>query len=176
MMNAPHQRLGQFGVRFMLLHQVTCPKCGASLTSKAGVPEGRQLICPKCQNRFTAEAPPVDAEIVEEEIDEAPRPSKKLTSAERRSRDDEARAARRRKPVDDDEEQEERPRKRKKKREKEKGTYQKLKGNVWVRVITLTVLLSIVAVLGYMLYLKIQRDNEARESNRQAEEGNTRQR
>jgi DNA-directed RNA polymerase subunit M/transcription elongation factor TFIIS len=160
----------------MLLHQITCPKCGASLTSKAGVPEGRQLNCPKCQSRFTAEAPPVEAEIVEDEVDEAPRPSKKLTSAKRRSRDDEPKALRRREPADDDEEPDERPRKRKKNREAEKGTYQKLKGNVWVRVVTLTVLLAILAVLGYMLYQKIQRDNEARDINRQVEEGTTRQR
>jgi uncharacterized Zn finger protein (UPF0148 family) len=160
----------------MLLHQITCPKCGASLTSKAGVPEGRQLNCPKCQSRFTAEAPPVEAEIVEDEVDEAPPQRKKPSSAEQRNREDEPQAARRRRPVVDDEEPEERPRQRKKKREQEKGAYQKLKGNVWVRVVTLTVLLAIMAVLGYMLYLKIQRDNEARELNRQAEEGNTRQR
>jgi hypothetical protein len=160
----------------MLLHQITCPKCGASLTSKAGVPEGRQLNCPKCQSRFTAGAPPVEAEIVEDEVAEAPPQRKKLSSPERRNGEDEPRAARPKRPVDDDEEPDERPRQRKKKREQEKGTYQKLKGNVWVRVVTLTVLLAIMAVLGYMLYLKIQRDNDAREFNRKAEEGNTRQR
>ena len=159
----------------MLLHQITCPKCGASLTSKAGVPEGRQLNCPKCQNRFAAEAPPVEAEIVDE-VDEAALRRKTSSSTERRNRQDEARTPCRRRPLDDDEEPEERPHKRKKKREQEKGTYQKLKGNIWVRVVTLTVLLSIMAVLGYMLYQKIQRDNDARDFNRGAEEGTTRQR
>jgi len=175
MMNAPYPRLGRVGGRFMLLHQITCPKCGASLTSKTGVPEGRQLNCPKCQSRFTAEAPPVEAEVVEDEVDEAPRQPKKRPSTERRTRDAKPRTARGKQPVEDDEEPEERPRRRKKKREPEKGTYQKLKGNVWVRVVTLTVLLSIMAVLGYMLYQKIQRDNEARDFNRPFD-GNTKQR
>ena len=109
-------------------------------------------------------------------MNEAPHQPKKRPSTERRTRDDKPRTAREQQPVDDDEEPEERPRKRKKKREPEKGTYQKLKGNVWVRVVTLTVLLSIMAVLGYMLYQKIQRDNDARDFNRGVEEGTTKQR
>jgi len=36
-----------------MIHQIVCTNCSATLTSKQGIPEGRQLTCPKCQESFT---------------------------------------------------------------------------------------------------------------------------
>ncbi len=68
-----------------------------------------------------------------------------------------------------DDDEDERPRRPKKKKrrsdfdddEPEMGLYSRLKHNIWVRVITMLILLTVLAVLGYMLYEKRQREAAA---------------
>jgi hypothetical protein len=173
----------------MRVHQITCPKCGSGLKSKAGIPVGKTVPCPKCKTRFPAEAPDEpdivdDADLVDdddavEELELAePAPKKKSPPpvprqkpAARRRADDETeeeeplpRKKARRPPVDDTEE-EPIPRKKKRRRdeddEPEEGLFLRLKHNVWVRVITLVVLLGILAVVAYLYYdLKIKQPAE----------------
>ncbi len=50
----------------MKVHQITCPKCQASLTSKAGIEESTVIPCPKCKAKFRVEAPKQEEEIIED--------------------------------------------------------------------------------------------------------------
>jgi len=173
----------------MRVHQITCPKCGSGLKSKAGIPVGKTVPCPKCRTKFPVEAPDEpdviddadlvdDAEVVEELEVLEPAPKKKgpppvparKPPARRRVEEDETeedeplpRKKSRRRPIDDTEEE---PVARKKKRrrddeEEDEKLYSRLKHNVWVRVITLVVLLGILAVVAYLYYdLKIKQPAE----------------
>jgi len=173
----------------MRVHQITCPKCGSGLKSKAGIPVGKTVPCPKCRTKFPVEAPDEpdviddadlvdDAEVVEELEVLEPAPKKKgpppvparKPPARRRVEEDETeedeplpRKKSRRRPIDDTEEE---PVARKKKRrrddeEEDEKLYSRLKHNVWVRVITLVVLLGILAAVAYLYYdLKIRQPAE----------------
>lgn len=160
----------------MLVHEITCPKCRSSMKSKAGIEAGKLIGCPKCQHKFKVAAPVDEADIVEDFETEDPPPRKKAppppkarANPVRRDDDDDERpskskkAARRRDDDDDDEEDAPRPRKKRKRArdDEEMSAYGKLKSNVLVRVITLGVLLTILAVLGYMLYEKRMAEKEA---------------
>jgi DNA-directed RNA polymerase subunit M/transcription elongation factor TFIIS len=175
----------------MRVHQITCPKCGSGLKSKAGIPVGQIVPCPKCKTRFPVAAPDEpdivddadlvnDAEVVEDfEAEEAapkkkgppPVPAKK-PAARRRDDDDETeeeeslpRKKARRRPADDDEEPVRRKKKRRGDEEEEEGLYLRLKHNVWVRVITLVVLLGILGVVAFLYYeLKIKQPAETTNS------------
>jgi hypothetical protein len=175
----------------MRVHQITCPKCGSGLKSKAGIPVGKTVPCPKCKTRFPVEAldePDIvdDADLVDDDdvVEElellepaprkkgpppAPAPARK-PAARRRSDEDETeeeeslpRKRPRRRPVDDTEE-EPMPRKtraRRRDEDDEEGVYSRLKHNVWVRVVTLAVLLGILAVVAYLYYdIKIRQPAE----------------
>ncbi|HVK07340.1 MAG TPA: hypothetical protein VM597_01050, partial [Gemmataceae bacterium] len=73
----------------MRVHQITCPKCRATMKSKAGVPVGQTVPCPKCKFKFAVEAPDEadivddadvvdDDEVVEDfEVEESPPARKK---------------------------------------------------------------------------------------------------
>jgi len=75
----------------MRLTQIMCPKCKASLTSKAGIEEGTSIACPKCKQKFDAAAP--DEEIAEDfevvDDEESAAPPKKLSTQRRIADDDE---------------------------------------------------------------------------------------
>ena len=174
----------------MRIHQITCPKCGSGLKSKAGIPVGQTVPCPRCQTKFPVEAPDepdivddadlVDNDDVVEELEVMePAPKKKgpppvpaiKPAARRRVEDDETeeeeplrRKKSKRRPVDDTEEEEPVRRKKKRRRdeeEEEENLYLRLKHNIWVRVITLVVLLGILAVVAYLYYdLKIRQPAE----------------
>jgi hypothetical protein len=176
----------------MRVHQITCPKCGSGLKSKAGIPVGRTVPCPKCKTRFPVEAPDEpdivdDADLVDDDdvveelevLEPAPRkktpppvPARKAPARRRRDEDgDETeeeeslpRHKARRRPADDTDE-EPIPRRKKNRRwdeEEEEGLYLRLKHNVWVRVITLAVLLGILAVVAYLYYdIKIRQPAES---------------
>jgi hypothetical protein len=156
------------------------------MKSKAGVPVGQALACPKCKHKFQVEAPE-EADVVDETeimevddftVDEEEAPPKKKgpppASAKKPGRkpkdddtmvddalDDEKPKKKARARDDEDEE----PKKKKKKRrvddDEELSAYAKLKGNIFVRVITMVVLLGILAVLGYLLYQKKMAEREA---------------
>jgi hypothetical protein len=175
----------------MRVHEITCPKCKSSMKSKAGVPVGQSLACPKCKNKFTVEAPEeadiVDEteviEVIEDFTVEEPAPPKKkgpppppAKKPARKPKDDDTLADEdlvavkpKKKAVRarDEDEDEEKPRKKKKKKKRqfdddeEPSAYAKLKGNIFVRIITMVVLLGILAVLGYMLYQKKMAEREA---------------
>src|SRR5262249_242853 len=176
----------------MRVHQITCPKCGSGLKSKAGIPVGQTVPCPKCKTKFPVEAPDEpdivdDADLVDDDdgveelevLEPAPKkkgpppvPAKK-PAARRRTEDDETeeeeplrRKKSTRRPSDDTEEEEPVRRKKKRRRrdeeEEEENLYLRLKHNVWVRVITLVVLLGILAVVAYLYYeIKVKQPAEA---------------
>src|SRR5262249_60795725 len=50
------------------VHQIACPKCGAGMKSKAGIPVGKSVDCPKCKHKFEVAAADeiVDMELVED--------------------------------------------------------------------------------------------------------------
>lgn len=169
----------------MPLHRVLCPKCRTVLTSRAGVAEGQKLSCPKCKVRFAAApaAAATDAEVVEDDfevVDDEPAPAKRPARRPPLDDDDDDRPRSRRRRHDEDDKEEDAPPARRRvrhddddeddrprrKKAKAKGTYGKLKGNIWVRVITLVVLVTILGVLVYFLIEKRKRDREAEEYNR----------
>jgi len=142
---------------FMRIHKIICPKCQTSLTSKAGVEEGTALNCPKCKTRFKVEAPDEeeivnDFEVIDEEEEEAPpkkvaKPAVKKRPADDDEEEDERPKAKKRSRDDDD-----RPRKKKKKkrRDDDESAYGKIKGNIWIRVSVLAVLLITLGVVAWM--------------------------
>ena len=106
----------------MRVFQIVCPKCRASMKSKAGVPVGHRLACPKCDFKFAVEAPDEadivdDADVVEDDeivedidVEEAPPARKKGPPPPPASKKKPSRR-------DDDEEEDERPRKKKSRRD-----------------------------------------------------------
>jgi hypothetical protein len=50
----------------MKVHQIVCPNCRASLTSKAGIEEGASIPCPKCKAKFAVSASKKVEEVYEE--------------------------------------------------------------------------------------------------------------
>jgi hypothetical protein len=189
----------------MRVHDISCPKCGAGLKSKAGIPVGRTVPCPKCKSKFRVEPPDdpnvIDVEDVEElEVDEpapkkkAPRPAPVSTRKPARRRDDDEDdedeedepAARKKGPPakvgkrrddDEDDEEDERPRKKKRwyEEEEEESVFLRLKQNIWVRIVTLAVLLGILAVVAYVYYdMKIKPRNEENQQNKPAKDGDVR--
>ena len=154
----------------MRVHQITCPHCGSELKSKAGIPEGQTIPCPKCKKKFAVRAADED-EVVEDFDDDEPPPRKgargrRAVDDDPTEEDEAARPARRKgRRNDDDTEEQPRPRNKKRKRrvveDEEEGLYTRLKHNVWVRVITLAVLLGILAVLAYLLYEKKKAEENA---------------
>ncbi|HEY2784692.1 MAG TPA: hypothetical protein VGJ05_06910 [Fimbriiglobus sp.] len=135
----------------MAISLVRCPECNAGLksTSPAGFVEGQTLTCPKCQTMFGVEAPAKPqprkaAVVVEDDEEEDVRPRKKRP---RREEDDE----------------DDRPRKKKKTRQDDEGfRYTRSP----VRIVVISVLLVILAVLGVLLYQKIQRERDENKSTR----------
>jgi hypothetical protein len=109
----------------MRVNQIDCPKCGASLKSKSGVPVGQSLSCPKCQHRFTVKAPD-DAEVIEDAdvVDEPedrpavkrkspPPPARRSASRDDEDSDDRDEPRRRPARRDEDSEDEDEPRPKK---------------------------------------------------------------
>jgi hypothetical protein len=171
----------------MRINQFTCPKCGAGMKSKAGVPVGQTIPCPKCGHKFTAtepDEPELIDDVVEEievvddsEVEESPPARKKgpppppKKRSPSRDADDDApsrsarkKPSRRRDDADDDEDDEEPPRKRRRGRPADDDVpdnlYWRLRRNIAVRVITLVILLGILAVLAYLLYEKNKAERE----------------
>lgn len=164
----------------MRVHLISCPKCRAELKSKAGIPVGQTVPCPKCQTKFPVRAPDDaevldDADVVEDlDADEPapkkkkgpppPPPRKKRRVEDAETEEEEPLPRKKKSRPTDDTEEEPVPRPPKKKRRRdddERGAYQKLKGNVLVRVITLVVLLGILAVVAYLYYdIKIRGQRE----------------
>ena len=152
----------------MRVHEITCPHCGSGMKSKAGIPAGQSIACPKCKKKFAVE-PADEAEVVEDfDVDEpAPKrkgppptsrkPARRVEEDETEEEEPLPRKKANRRPADDTED-EELPRRKKKKTkrrdEEDENLYQRLKGNVLVRVVTLVVLLGILAVVGYLFYEK----------------------
>lgn len=70
----------------MKVHQIVCPKCKASLTSKAGIEEGTSIPCPKCKTKFAVAASSIgdevieDFEVVDEEEEESPKKASPKTT------------------------------------------------------------------------------------------------
>lgn len=135
----------------MPLHRLTCPECGAGVKSAAGFKPGSTVICPKCEAGFEAEDP-------DEEADDDDRPRKKPASGAVKK------AAKATRQIDDDEDdgyddEEDRPRKKKKKKKKaeKEWTYR----NSWIRYTILAILVTIMCVMAFMLYKKIEREKQA---------------
>lgn len=91
----------------MKVHQITCPKCQATLTSKAGIEEGTWVPCPKCKTKFAVRAPEEVAEDFEVVDDEEATPKKKPAPAP-------AKPAAKRRDDDEDDDEDERPAAKKK--------------------------------------------------------------
>jgi hypothetical protein len=153
----------------MRVYQITCPHCGSGLKSKDGIPEGKTIPCPKCKKKFAVRAADEDEVVEDFDTDE---PAPKKGPRDRRAVDDDLteedeaapRKARRRRDDDDDTEEQPRPKKKKRRRveeDQEQGLYARLKGNILVRVITLVVLFTILAVLAYLLYEKKKAEQNA---------------
>jgi uncharacterized Zn finger protein (UPF0148 family) len=128
------------------IHRLTCPECGAGLKSAAGFKPGSTVICPKCEAGFEAEEP-------EEEEDEDERPKKKPASGPQKKS-----AAVTRNDDEEDDDEDERPKKKKKKKKADKEWSYR---NSWIRYAILAILLTVMCVLGYMLYLKNEREKRA---------------
>jgi uncharacterized protein (TIGR03067 family) len=160
----------------MRLTQTVCPKCKASLSSKAGIEEGTPITCPKCKQKFDAFAPDQevddDFDVVDDE-DEAPRKqplqkdsdndNQRSKPKKRRSDDDDDRPMAKKSSRDDDLDDDRRRPKKKRKRQEEDdedlGAFGQLKKNIWVRISVLAVLLGILGVLSYMLFVKQKEEN-----------------
>ncbi len=167
----------------MRVHEINCPKCRAGLKSKAGVPVGQSLSCPKCKNKFVVEEPEEadildDTQVVEVE-DERPARKKgppatprKKASSQEDAPTEEIRFPKTKKTVkaqrdDDEDEEERRPKKKKKKKrqedEEDENLFLRLKHNIFVRIITIVILLAILAVAAHLLNEK--RKAEAKDAN-----------
>lgn len=164
----------------MRVHEINCPKCRAGLKSKAGVPVGQSLSCPKCKNQFIVEEPEEadildDTQVIEVEDERPPRkkglpapPRKKAASREDKPTE-EIQLPKTKKSVKaqrDDEEDRKPNKKKKKKRQEDDGEenlFLRLKHNIFVRIITMVILLGILAVAAYLLYEK--RKAEAQDAN-----------
>lgn len=169
----------------MRVHDINCPKCRAGLKSKAGVPVGQSLSCPKCKNKFVVEEPD-DADVLDDtqviEVEdvrpprkkEPPAPPRKKASSQEDEPTEEIQLPKTKKVVkaqrddDEDEEEERKPKKKKKKKrqddDQEESLFLRLKHNIFVRIITMVILLGILAVAAYLLYEK--RKAEAQDANR----------
>jgi uncharacterized protein (TIGR03067 family) len=90
----------------MRLTQIMCPKCKASLTSKAGIEEGTSIACPKCNQKFDASAPDQevaeDFEVVDDDEEEAPRKKPSQRDDDDDDRDAERSGPKKRRNDDDD--------------------------------------------------------------------------
>ena len=177
----------------MRVHEITCPKCRSGLKSKAGVPVGQSLVCPKCKNKFVVEEPeqPEDADILEDtqviEVEDErparkgpPAPPKKKAVSRAEERTEEIQLPKTKKVVkahrdeeDEDEEEERKPKKKKKKKQHQddadENLFLRLKHNIFVRIITMVILLGILAVAAYLLYEK--RKAEALDANKGPSQG-----
>lgn len=133
----------------MPLNRIACPECGAGLKSKTGFTPGETVCCPKCETYFSVEEP--------QDGDEEEKPTKDRAAAKGGAKKP-VRAA-----AADDDEDEGKPKKKKKKRDdddeadEEEWSYK----NSWIRYAVLGVLLIVLAVLGYLLYEKRQREADA---------------
>lgn len=127
----------------MAINRISCPECAAALKSAAGFKPGETVTCPKCDTEFDVEEP---------EEDEQPRKGKASSGGLAKKKPVKA-------AVEDDEEDDEddRPKKKKKKKRGDDDQEWSYK-NSWIRYAILTVLLIVMCVLGYMLYLKQQRE------------------
>ena len=95
----------------MRVNQIVCPKCKASLTSKAGIEEGTAIACPKCKNKFAVAAPKEeevieDFDVVDEDEEETPKkkppvsaPKKPAKKSNAEEFDDEEEEAPKKKPT-----------------------------------------------------------------------------
>lgn len=140
---------------------VRCPECNAGLksTSPTGFPEGQTLTCPKCQTMFAAEAPPVAraTAVVTDDGDDRPRKRARAEFEDEEGDDDRPRKRRARVESDEDD----RPRKRgKRSRADSEGRDGFQYSRSLVRVVVVTTLLVVLAVLSVMLYQKWQREKE----------------
>ena len=127
----------------MAIMRITCPECGAGLKSADGFTVGQEVECPKCATEFEVEKP-----VAAKTTALAPSKTRALSkkTAKLSAGEDE----------DDD-----LPKKKKKKKkraadEEEEWSYK----NSWIRFAVLGVLLIVLAVLGYMLYQKKQKEKE----------------
>jgi uncharacterized protein (TIGR03067 family) len=115
----------------MRVNRIVCPKCQATLTSKAGVEVGTSIACPKCKQKFSVAAPPEEEEvvddfdIVDDDEDEAPKkkplkpaPKKPVKAVEDEEEEDRPKA-KRRPPVKENEDEEEEKVKRQRRQEED---------------------------------------------------------
>ena len=127
----------------MAIMRITCPECGAGLKSPDGFTVGQEVECPKCSTEFEVEKP-VAAKTTALAPSQTKALSKKTTRLSARDEDDE----------------DDKPKKKKKKKktadDEEEWSYK----NSWIRYAVLGVLLVVLAVLGYMLYLKKKKEKE----------------
>ncbi|OWK38662.1 hypothetical protein [Fimbriiglobus ruber] len=159
----------------MPILRIACPECktGMKSTKPEGFTLGDAITCPKCGVMFAVEAPPpvrAAAPVAARPVAAAPakpkvvaddddddRPKKK-TKARVADDDDDDRPKKKAKArvTDDDEDDDDRPRK-KKKSKKDGGGYRTSP----IRFIVLGILVIVMLVMGYFLYMKKQRENEA---------------
>src|SRR5262245_6022189 len=132
---------------------VRCPKCDAALPATAGFRAGRRVQCPSC------EAPIVVPDTGEPEPD----PARARPRRSRRAEDEDDRPPRRRDGS--------RSTGRGDARGRRESGDRRLKGNVYVRVGTLAVLLTTLGVLSWLLYRKVERDREAAAFKQEMEQG-----
>lgn len=157
--------------------RIPCPKCKAKFTVEA--PDEADIV-------DDADVVDDEFEVVDDFDDDEPAPKKKgpppapgKKKSARRMEEDEteeeeiprkksAGVKSKKSRRDDDDDTEERPIKKKKKKrrddddEEDENLFLKLKHNIFVRIITLVVLLGILAVAAYLLYKK--RMDEAKDT------------
>lgn len=132
----------------MALTRISCPECGAALKSPTGFTPGQTVCCPKCETYFSVEEP---ADGGEEEKPKKGKPAPAKAAAK--------------KPVkaavsDDEDEEDEKPKKKKKKKAADEDEEDWSYKNSWIRYAVLGVLLIVLAVLGYMLWDKKQKEKD----------------
>ena len=158
----------------MPILRAVCPGCGAGLkcTDPAGFAVGEAVTCPKCDTEFKVKAAapvaakPVAAKPVAKkpqviDDDEDDRPKKKVvkaTAADDDEDEDGDRPRKKKRRDDDEEDADDRPRKKKKRKadRDEGGSYKTSP----VRFIILGVLVTIMLVLGVLLFLKWQSEKQ----------------
>lgn len=158
----------------MPILRAVCPGCGAGLkcTDPAGFAVGEAVTCPKCDTDFKVKAAapvaakPVAAkpavkkpQVVDDDEDDRPKKKAvKAAAADDDEEEDDDRPRKKRRREDDDEDEDDRPRKKKKRRrdDDDESGYR----NSPVRYIVLGILVTIMLVLGALLFLKWQSEKQ----------------
>jgi len=155
---------------------VACPKCKGKfkvvapkkqddeeVVEEFEVVEEDEAETPKKKPAARNERPAKKVVDEDDEDDEEPRPKRKS----QRDRDDSPRSKRSSRDEDEDDDDDydvDRPRK-KRRGGKSDSAYGKMKGNIWIRISVMTVLLGTLGVLSYFLYQRIEEDRKTEAEN-----------